>query len=493
MRKGQQVMNKNKKKKRKLWKWIILIALIVIIVLGFKACSTASQNMMTMVETISPEKGKLEDYVSITGLVESDEIKYYYSPVNGRLSEVCVERGQIVKQGDKLISFDMEDMELYLEQARLQYVTGSSTYNGTLNNDKNALADLHEAKTNLAVLEQQIKDQKAYVKSLSKSLENLQKDTANSLTTQNYNLQKQLMELQKDPVTNAEAIKQIQMDMQTNEYLAQIAGTSDEQEKLQEKLQEEQERLAGYEQYKAEMEAQRQQAEAAALTSYQKENLSASEQLNLMSYERAQKDFEVANQGISADFDGIITELTVMEGMPVAESVQLLTLASTDKVKVTVGLGKFDLAKVKVGQSAEIEIFGNIYTGKVTKIDKMATASTNGFYQVGAEIAIDAPDENIVLGLDAKVKILTEAVEDVLLIPVEAMNADKAGDFIYVVENGMAVRRDVVSGISSTEFIEIKEGIAENDKVILSSLVGTIEEGMVVTDMAGMITEQEEP
>lgn len=485
-------MSKNKKKKKKIVKWIILIVLIVIIVLGFKACSGAGQNMMTMVETVTPEKGKLEDYVSITGLVESDEIKYYYSPVNGKLSEVCVERGQIVKQGDKLISFDMEDMELYLEQARLQYVTGSSTYNGTLDNDKNALADLQEAKTNLAVLEQQIKDQKAYVKSLSKSLENMQKNTANSLTTQNYNLQKQLMELQKDPVANAEAIKQIQMDMQTNEYLAQIAGTSDEQEKLQEKLQEEQERLAGYEQYKAEMEAQKQQAEATALTSYQKENLSASEQLNLMGYEKAQKDYEVANQGITAAFDGIIMDLTVMEGMPVAENMQLMTLASTDKVKVTIGLGKFDLAKLKVGQTAEIEIFDNVYTGKVTKIDKMATAGSNGFYQVGAEVVIDNPDDKIVLGLDAKVKILTASVENVLLVPVEAMNADKQGDFVYVVENGMAVRRDVVSGISSTEFIEIKEGISENDKVILSSLVGTIEEGMVVTDMAGMIAEQEE-
>ncbi len=487
MRKGQQVMNKSKKKK--IVKWIILIVAVFLIILGFKACSSAGENMMTMVETVTPERGKLEDYVSITGLVESDEIKYYYSPVNGKLAEVCVERGQTVKNGDMLIAFDMEDMELYLEQARLQYVTGSSTYNATLDNDKHAKADLQEANTNLAVLEQQIKDQKAYVKSLSKSLENMQRDSANALTTQNYNLQKQLMELQKDPVANEEAITKIQIDLQTNQYLAQIAGASDEQEKLAEKLQEEQERLAGYEQYKAEMEAQKNQAEATALSSYQKENLSASEQLNLMSYEKAQKDYEVASQGISADFDGIVTELAVMEGMPVGENMQLLTLASTDKVKVTIGLGKFDLAKLNEGQTAEIKIFDNTYTGRVSKIDKMATAGANGFYQVGAEIEIDNPDDRIVLGLDAKVKILTESVEDVLLIPVEAMNADRQGDFIYVVEDGVAVRRDVVCGISSTEFIEIKEGITEYDKVIISSLVGTIEEGMVVTDMSGAIAE----
>lgn len=481
-------MNKNKKKKKSIIKWIILIVIILFIVVGFKACSSVSESMkaMVMVETVTPERGDLEDFVNVSGMVESDEIKYYYSPVNGKLAEVSVERGQTVKSGDKLIAFDMEDMERYLEQARLQYVSGSSTYNGTMDNDKDTLSKLKEANTNLPILEQQIKDQKAYVKSIQKSLENIQTNSANSLAAQNLNLQKQLIELQKDPVTNADAITQIQMDMQTNQYLSQIAGASDEQEKLQEKLVEEQERLAGYEQYKAEMEAQKQQAEATALTSYQKENLSASEQLNLMNYESAQKDFEVAQKGIYAEFEGIVTELAVMEGMPVAENMQMLTIANTDKVKVTINLGKYDMAKTKVGQTAEITILDNTYNGTITKIDKMATPSSNGGFLVGAEVAIEKPDENIILGLDAKVKILVNTSENVLLLPVEALNADKNGDFVYIIENGLVARKDVVTGISSTEFIEIKEGLTENDKVILSSIMGMVEEGMPATDMSAM-------
>lgn len=482
-------MSKNKKKKKKIVKWIIFAVIAILIVLGLKSCSSAGKNMMSMVETVTAKRGNLEDFVQITGMVESNRIKYYYSPINGKLAEVSAKKGEVVKKGDKILTFDMTEMDKQLEQARLQYISGSSTYNGTLDSDKNALADLQEANTNLAVLEQQIKDQKAFVKSLSKSLENMQRNTANSLTTQNYTLQKKLMELQKDPIANEEAITQVQMELQTNQYLSQIAGTSDEQQKLQEKLAEEQERLAGYEQYKAEMEAQKAQAEATALTSFQKENLSASEQLNLMNYESVQKGYELADKGISADFDGIIVEMAAMEGMMVGENMQLLTLASTDKVKITISLGKFDLAKLKTGQTAEIEIFDNKYTGKVTKIDKMATAGSNGFYHVGAEIEIDKPDDKIVLGLDAKVKILTESVENALLIPVEAMNADRQGDFVYVVENGVAVRRNVICGISSTEEIEIKEGLTENDKVIIYSLTGNIEEGMMVTDMAGMITE----
>lgn len=481
-------MNKKNKKKKSLVKWIILVVIILVIIVGFKACSSVSESMkaMLMVETVSPETGNLEDYVNVTGTVESDEIKYYYSPVSGKLAEVAVERGQVVKSGDKLITFDMEDMERYLEQARLQYISGSSNYNGTMDSDKDTLEKLKEANTNLPILEQQIKDQKAYVKSIQKSLENLQTNSANSLAAQNLNLQKQLIELQKDPITNADAITQIQMDMQTNQYLSQIAGASDEQEKLQEKLAEEQERLTGYEQYKAEMEAQKQQAEATALTSYQKENLSASEQLNLMNYESAQKDYEMAQKGVYADFDGIITELTVMEGMPVGENSQLLTLANTNKVKVTISLGKYDMAKTKVGQTAEITILDNTYSGTITKIDKMATPSNNGGFMVGAEVEIANPDENIILGLDAKVKILVNTAENVLLLPVEALNADKKGDFVYIIENGLVARKDVITGISSTEFVEIKEGLGENDKVIISTVLGTLEEGMPATDMSAM-------
>ena len=109
-------MSKVKRKKKKFVKWIIIAVLIVIVILGFRACSNASENMMSMVETVTAERGNLDDYVSITGMIESDEIKNYYSPVAGKVSDINVEKGQTVKAGDMLISYDMETMEKTLEQ-----------------------------------------------------------------------------------------------------------------------------------------------------------------------------------------------------------------------------------------------------------------------------------------------------------------------------------------------------------------------------------------
>ena len=68
------------------------------------------------------------------------------------------------------------------------------------------------------------------------------------------------------------------------------------------------------------------------------------------------------------------------------------------------------------------------------------------------------------------------------MIPVEAINADKNGDFLYVIENGMVVKRTITCGISSDEYTEVLDGITEEDQIIVNSLTGiSLEEGMAVT------------
>lgn len=475
-------------KKKKGKKLIILIIVIVLIVGGLWACSNMGGDAMNMVETIKPEIGTVEELVSTSGVVASEEVKTYFAPVTGKISEVLVEAGDVVKAGDLLISYDMDEMAETLEQARLQYISGNSSYNGSLADSKDAQAKLTEADTNISVLEQQIKDEKAMIKDLKERLTTIQTESSNSLAEESMNLQKKLIELQKDPVANEEEIRQVQIAMQTNQYVSQIVGTSGEQAELQEKIAEEEERLAGYQEYKAEMEAQKQQAEAVTLSSYQRENLSATEQLNLIAYENAQEDYDIANQGIVAAFDGVVTELSAIESMTVGESVQLLTLANYNQVCVKLSVTKYDLARITVGQTADITISGSTYEGTIVKIDRMATQNVSGNAQVGVEIHIENPDNNIYLGLDAKVQIHAGKAEDALLIPVNALNADKNGDFVYVEENGVVVRKDIVTGISSTEYIEVKEGLTSEDNVIVSSYV-TLEEGMAVYNMTAMVTE----
>ena len=99
---------------------------------------------------------------------------------------------------------------------------------------------------------------------------------------------------------------------------------------------------------------------------------------------------------------------------------------------------------------------------------------------VGAEIQIKNPDSNIFLGVEAKVKINTSVAKQVLVVPIEVVNSDKEGDFVYVVEDGVLMKRSIVTGISSDSYCEVKEGLNEGDQVVSNVTVDMVE-GMSVT------------
>ena len=110
----------------------------------------------------------------------------------------------------------------------------------------------------------------------------------------------------------------------------------------------------------------------------------------------------------------------------------------------------------------------------------METTNSTGTAVVGAEVRINNPDEYIFLGVEAKVEIHTQSASQILVLPVECVNADKDGEFVYAVENGIVVKKTVITGISSDTYIEIKEGLAEGEQVI-TSVTTDIVEGMAVT------------
>ena len=98
------------------------------------------------------------------------------------------------------------------------------------------------------------------------------------------------------------------------------------------------------------------------------------------------------------------------------------------------------------------------------------------------------------MGIEAKVVIYSDKSENVLVVPVETVNSDKNGDFVYIVENNIVVRKDVVTGVSSDTYIEVTDGLNENDQVMTDISIDITEgmEVMVMTDMTGVSEEMTE-
>ena len=160
-----------------------------------------------------------------------------------------------------------------------------------------------------------------------------------------------------------------------------------------------------------------------------------------------------------------------------AQGAQLLKLESTEDVSVKISVTKYDLDKIAVGQKATVTIGGKEYEGEVSKINKMAEKNSSGAAVVGTEIKILNPDSDVYLGVEAKVVISTAQESDAIVVPVSAVNVDMDGEFIYVVENNVLVRKPVVTGISSDTMIQIVEGISEGDQMVTEVTTG-LTEGM---------------
>ena len=218
------------------------------------------------------------------------------------------------------------------------------------------------------------------------------------------------------------------------------------------------------------------EADSTSLTKEEKEKMRVTNNLTELDAKSAKELVEEGKKGIEADFNGVISKAAVQQGATVTQGMELFTLQSTDKVSVDINVSKYDYAKVKEGQTADITIGDKKYTGKVIKISHLATTNEKGSTLISATVSIDDPDEDIFLGVDAKVKIYAEKAEDVVTLPAGVVNIGKAGSFCYVLKDGVITRQDITTGISSEDAVEVTDGIKAGDEVIED--IGSLEEGM---------------
>lgn len=457
-------------KKKKIIKRSIFGGIGVLLVFVIVGNALAAKNMSAVVNTTAVTREDVEQVLSTSGTVKSEEVKTYFSKVAVEIGQINTSLGDSVKKDDVLFSYNEAALadEKLLSQLKIQSSEGG--YESSMSKDNKYIRELGEANINLDVLKQQIEDSENYVKTLNQKIE----DKRNALAYEGTLLQISLLDWQDQPYS--EEYMNLQKQVQYNTYEQQH---NKEIEAWQKEIEEYQDKIAAYKEYQAEMKSQKSASESASMDSGSKNQLAANTQMEKITATETLQAIEEVENGVLAEFDGVVTELSVVEGSIPAVGMQMITLESTEKVKVDISVSKYDLEKIAIGQKVDISIAGNTYQGTVSKINGMATTNNSGAAVVGAEIAIDNPDSGIFLGVEAKVKIHTAFAAQALVVPLEVVNSDKEGDFVYAVEDGVLVKKRVVTGISSDTYCEIKEGLEEGEQIV-SNISANMEEGMAV-------------
>ncbi len=473
----------DKVKKKKIIKRGIIIGITTIIMLFIIINSVAAKNRAPIVYTKEVARQDIEQTLSTSGTVQTLNTKVYFSQVESKVGHINVAVGDIVKKGDVLFTYDEKALADEKQLAQLKLQSGEGGYKSSVDKNNKYISKLNEANVNLGVLRQQIEDSENYVNQLNQKIT----DKQNALAYEGTLLQISLMEIQEGMETKKASEEELKEDSEKClELQKQIQYNSYEQqhnkdiETWRKEVSKYEEIIAGYKEYEAEMKSQKSVSEDAVMDGGSKEQLEADTKSAGINANETIAAVEAVQNGVTADFDGVVTELSIVEGGAFAKGEKLLTLASTDEVKVGISVSKYDLEKIKTGQDAAITIAGKAYKGSVEKINGMATTNASGAAVVGADIRVKDPDSGIFLGVEAKVTVNTASVKQAVAVPLEVVNSDKDGDFVYAVENGILTKKRIKAGISSDSYCEVLEGLDEGAQVV-SDVSLDMEEGMAVT------------
>ena len=162
-----------------------------------------------------------------------------------------------------------------------------------------------------------------------------------------------------------------------------------------------------------------------------------------------QANAKAASRTVTAPSSGSIVELnakvgaTVTGGMIMGESdtsggKQCMQIADLSKMKVTVQVGEKDITKIAVGQSANVTYpaFPDIVSqGTVTAIASVANSDAanggGGSVTFNVDILIETPDARLKPGMTAEVSVVTEQLDDVVMVPTMALMTED-GEHYYV-------------------------------------------------------------
>ncbi len=173
---------------------------------------------------------------------------------------------------------------------------------------------------------------------------------------------------------------------------------------------------------------------------------------------------------ITAPFAGVVASVYADEGDFVAMGQPLIHLIDMDSLELVVEVDEVDIAGVMPGQKAEIEVDALpdvIIDGKVISIAPLPTAMA-GVVVYNVKIGISDPAPGLRVGMSATADIILDERIDVLIIPSRAVTKDSSGRQVVKVKvDETTEERTVVTGLDDGLDVEIMEGLAEGDVVVI--------------------------
>jgi len=195
---------------------------------------------------------------------------------------------------------------------------------------------------------------------------------------------------------------------------------------------------------------------------------------------------------ITAPMDGTVISVPVSEGQTVnanQTTPTIVTIADLSKMKIKPEISEGDITKVKAGQEVSFTILSDsqtVYHSVIDSVDPANTttsdssstsslssssSSTTSAIYYYANVLIDNPDRTLRIGMTTENNIKIANAKDVLLVSNMAIQKRDGKSFVNVLnDKNQPEPREVETGVQNDFQTEIKSGLNEGEKVIVSQV-----------------------
>ena len=196
---------------------------------------------------------------------------------------------------------------------------------------------------------------------------------------------------------------------------------------------------------------------------------------------------------ITAPMDGTVISVPVSEGQTVnanQTTPTIVTIADLSQMKIKPEISEGDITKVKAGQEVSFTILSDsqtVYHSVIDSVDPANTtttdssstssstssssSSTTSAIYYYANVLIDNPDRTLRIGMTTENNIQIANAKDVLLVSNMAIQKRDGKSFVNVLNNkNQPEQREVETGVQNDFKTEIKSGLNEGEKVIVSQV-----------------------
>jgi RND family efflux transporter MFP subunit len=184
--------------------------------------------------------------------------------------------------------------------------------------------------------------------------------------------------------------------------------------------------------------------------------------------EQAQRNLDKAK--IIAPFDGLVAALNFSFGDS-AGTATAITLIDVSQLQVKVNLAEVDIAKIKVGQTAQMTLdalTGKTFNAKVLMIAPAATIA-QGVVNYPVTVSVLDNDGSIKSGMTANLAIVVEQRDNVLLVPNRAIKTQGNQRTVTVVIDGKNVVEPITIGMTNDTSAEVtSNNLKEGDRIVIN-------------------------